>query len=343
MDEVRASSVAVGEVGGELAGQFFTLTPERVLEAVEEAGQRTTGLCYALNSLENRVFEVELDGGTRLVGKFYRPGRWSRAAILEEHRLLAALVENEIPAVAPLAFADGETLRQTPEGIWFALFPRCGGRCPEELDLAEYRELGRLLGRIHNVAARQQLQHRPLITPATYGREALAVILSHAPMPDVLRERYSAAVSALVALGERAFAGVGLQPLHGDCHKGNLLRGRDGFFFLDFDDLGVGPAAQDLWLLLPGRRRDSRAELEALLEGYELFRAFERPTLRLIEILRGLRYVRYAAWIAQRWRDPSFPRAFPDFGGETYWHNQIADLYEQLRVIEDEDTPLRPD
>jgi len=333
----KVHAIAVTPTDAALGGSFLSLSPERVLDAVEQAGHRTTGLCYALNSLENRVYEVELEDGRRLVGKFYRPGRWLRETILDEHALLRVLVENEIPAVAPEPFVDGETLHATQEGIWFALFPRVGGRNPDELSLEEYREVGRLLGRMHNVAAKQALVHRPEITPVSYGAGGLAVLQAKAALPDGVGARLQDAVARLVEVAARRFERVELLPVHGDCHRGNLLRGRDGFFFLDFDDMGWGPAAQDLWLLLPGRRADSEREIDALLEGYEVFRAFDRATLRLVEILRALRYVRYAAWIANRWDDASFTRAFPDWGSERYWQGLLQDLYEQLQLIDEED------
>ncbi len=319
-------------------GSFYSLSLERVLEAVELAGYQTTGLCYALNSLENRVYEVELDDRRRVICKFYRPGRWSRETILDEHRLLAALVAAEVPVCAPIAFADGDTLHNTPEQIQFALFPRTGGRSPDELSIDALEQLGRLLGRIHNVSASLGLQHRPTISPQTYGRECLALIVEGAEMPDALRQRYADAVEQIIAVSEPRFAGVETFVLHGDCHRGNLLFGSDGWFFLDFDDMASAPAAQDFWLLLPARRSDSEAEIDALLRGYEQFREIDRASLRLIEPLRALRYVRYAAWVTSRWQDPSFPRAFPQWGTDNYWQGQLGDLYEQLRVIMAEDS-----
>jgi Ser/Thr protein kinase RdoA (MazF antagonist) len=336
MEDSTPHSVAVGD--SELTGQFFSLTPERVLDAVEEAGSRTTGSCYVLNSMENRVFDVELEEGERVIVKFYRPGRWSRETILDEHRLLKALVDNEIPAVPTLPFPDGDTLHQNSDGIFFALFPRVGGRSPDELSIEEYRELGRLLGRIHNVAAKSGLVHRPAISPATYGTESLALLQSKTTLPESIEQKYCDAVKRIVDIGEQRYQSAPSHIIHGDCHKGNLLRGGDGaFFFLDFDDMGAGPAAQDFWLLLPARRADSKAELEALMAGYEIFREPHIPSLNLIEVLRPLRYVRYAAWIANRWQDPTFPRAFPDWGTEIYWQNQLSDLYEQLQILQEED------
>ncbi len=318
-------------------GHFFSLTPERVLDAVEQLGSRTTGLCWALNSLENRVYEVEVDGGQRLVGKFYRPDRWSEATILDEHRLLAALTEAEIPVCAPLPFADGRTLHTTDEGIYFALFPRTGGRAVEELDLAGHEQLGRLIARIHNVSASLGLYHRPEISWRTYGTKSLETILARTAMADGIRARYVDAAEKLIAVAEQRFAGVPTFVVHGDCHRGNLLAGSQGWFFLDFDDSGTGPAVQDLWLLLPARRADCPQELEAMLKGYEEFRSFDHSSLRLIEVLRGLRYMRYAAWVATRWEDPSFVRAFPGWGTDGYWQGQMADIHEQLVVLDQED------
>jgi Ser/Thr protein kinase RdoA (MazF antagonist) len=313
---------------------FFTLTPDRVLEAVEQAGHPTTGGCWALGSLENRVYEIELDDRSRVVAKFYRPGRWSEQTILDEHRLLGALVEAELPACAPIAFTGGETLRATPEGIFFAIFPRVGGRSPDELAAADLAQIGRLLARIHNVAAACRLTHRPALSPATYGTDALAQITRSAELGAV-RASYEDAVRRVVEIAERRWEGAATQIIHADCHRGNLMRGRAGWSFLDFDDMAVGPPVQDVWLLLPARPPACRPELDALLDGYEEFRDFDRSTLRLVEPLRALRYVRYAAWIAARWEDPSFSRAFPTFGTPVYWEGQLADLREQLGQMED--------
>ncbi|MGD9713582.1 MAG: serine/threonine protein kinase [Thermomicrobiales bacterium] len=313
---------------------FYSLTPERILDAVEQTGMQTTGRCMALNSLENRVYDVELeDERGHVVAKFYRPGRWSRQTILDEHRLLTRLKGLEIPVCAPLPFPSGETL-SVADDIYFAVFPKARGRSPDEMTPDELHQTGRLLARIHNAAANLGLVHRPTLSPQTYGSEALAQIVASAAIgSDGIRSRYVNAVERLVAISESRFAGVETIAIHADCHKGNLLRGSDGLFFLDFDDMAVGPPVQDLWLVLPSRISDCAAELDALIEGYEQFRPFERSSLRLVEVLRGLRYVRYAAWISARWQDPSFPRAFPQFGTDGYWEQQWADLEEQLQVI----------
>lgn len=312
---------------------FYSLTPDQVLMATETMGERTTGLCYPLGSLENRVYELELEGGERVVAKFYRPGRWSAETIGDEHRLLLALQDMEVPVCAPRPFPDGSTLAQTSAGIYFTVFPRTGGRSPDELTLDEYRQLGRLLGRIHNVSASLQLPNRPSLTPATYGTDALASIEASGLLPDSCRPKFVDAVQRLVAASEPLFAGVPTLVVHADCHRGNLLRGRDGFFFLDFDDMATGPAVQDMWLLLPARPVDCPQEFEAMVAGYQAFRAFDPREVALVESLRGLRYLRYAAWIARRYADPSFRRVFTDFGQEIYWQRLQNDLYEQLALL----------
>lgn len=318
-------------------GQFFSLTPERVLEAVERAGQGTTGLCYALGSLENRVYEVELVDNSRVVVKFYRPGRWSRETIQDEHDLLAALQDSEIPVCAPLPQAAGQTLLETQDGIFFTLFPRTGGRSPDELTGDAYAQLGRLLGRVHNVSASLDLKHRPTLSPQTYGLECLSTIETYAPIAPSVAGDYRRAVEMLVQTATPMFAEVESFVVHADCHRGNLLFGSQGWFFLDFDDMARAPAVQDIWLLLPARAPDCRQELEAFLGGYRQFRDFPERSLRLIEALRGLRYVRYAAWVASRWADPSFPRAFHDFGTEAYWQHQLNDMYAQIRLLQQPD------
>jgi Ser/Thr protein kinase RdoA (MazF antagonist) len=315
-------------------GQFFSLTPERVLEAVERAGQGTTGLCYPLGSLENRVYEVELVDSSRVVVKFYRPGRWNRQTIQDEHDLLAALVEMEIPVCAPLRQTDGQTLLETTDGIYFTLFPRTGGRSPDELTGDAYAQLGRLLARIHNVSAHLGLPHRPTLSPQTYGLDCLASIEAHAPIPASVAGDYRRAVEMLVQTSGPMFAGIETFVVHADCHRGNLLHGSQGWFFLDFDDMARAPAVQDIWLLLPARPADCPQELEAFLGGYRQFRDFPQSSLKLIEALRGLRYVRYAAWVASRWADPSFSRVFHDFGTEAYWQHQLNDLYAQIRILQ---------
>jgi Ser/Thr protein kinase RdoA (MazF antagonist) len=323
---------------------FFELTPDKVLAAVESAGLRTTGRCLALNSFENRVYDVELEwegedkpphpSFHHRIAKFYRPGRWSREQVLEEHRFVSELAEAEIPAIAPLAFEDGSTLQRMPESeIFFALFRKVGGRAPDELSLEQLVRIGRLLGRIHNVGATSRAPSRVRLGPDTYGRANLDFLLQGEWIPLEFRSRYRAAVEAILEKTTPWFQDVETHRLHGDCHLGNLLWSVEGPFFLDFDDMVSGPAVQDLWLLLPGRDEESRRRMEALLEGYEEMRRFDRSTLRLVEPLRALRYIHYTAWIARRWEDPAFPLAFPQFGSHRYWSDETQDMEGQLRMI----------
>jgi len=315
-------------------GPFADLTPDRILAAIDATGVRASGRTWQLGALENRVYEVEREDDSRVVVKFYRPGRHTTEAILDEHRLLAALVEDEVPVVAPLVLQGGETLHVAPDGHRFAVFPKAPGRSPDELTLDEYERIGRLVARIHNVASALDLAARPTLSPRTYGADCIDRTLTLADMPPGTRSRYEDAARRLVTLAEELFIGAPTFVVHADCHRGNVLSAASGFFFLDFDDAARAPAVQDLWLLLPGRPRDCAAEIDAWVQGYEVFRPIEESTLSLIEPLRALRYLRYAAWISDRHGDPAFKRAFPQFGTGAYWEGLVSDLYEQLREIE---------
>jgi Ser/Thr protein kinase RdoA (MazF antagonist) len=313
---------------------FLALTPDRVLEAVERAGLSTNPVCYPLNSFENRVYEVELCDNSRVIAKFYRPGRWSAEQILEEHRFLAELAAEEIPVCPALPFPDGSTL-QAIEGIYYALAQRRGGRAPDELDDAAAVRLGMLVGRLHNVGARRDAPSRLRLSADLWVREPLAWLAAHGAVPEPLWPRFEAAALAIAGAADRGLAGVAAHRLHGDLHLGNVLF-RDGELrLLDFDDLSVGPAVQDLWLALPGRDEETWRQRELLLEGYERFRHFDRSTLALIEPLRGLRMVHYAAWLARRWHDPAFQLAWPEFGSEEWWRRETEDLEDQVRHLDD--------
>ena len=311
---------------------FFQLSPERVLQAVEAGGFRPTGHCTALNALENRVYDVRLEDDRHVVAKFYRPGRWSREAILEEHRLLSVLREVEIPVCVPLAFADGQTLHRV-EGIEYAVWPRTGGRSPDELDDDQVRVLGRLLARIHNAGESVSIRHRRRLDSQQFPLEALALLEEREFLPPACAARYRCAVEELTAIYDDWSQGLPLHLVHGDCHMGNLLLGDEGWFFLDFDDMLLGPAVQDVWMLLPGRDHYAARQRTLLVEAYRDFRPFDPRTLRLIEPLRAFRFVCYAGWIARRWQDPAFPDAFPHFGSDEYWENETRDLEEQLELI----------
>lgn len=322
---------------------FFQLTPDRVLDAVERAGFLCTGYVQTLNSFENRVYEVEVedrDTGSRrrYVTKFYRPGRWSPEQIREEHEFIRDLNRAEIPAIAPIAFPGGgedDTLRiDSATGIAYAIFPKVGGRAPDELTPAQLRQIGRLLARIHSVGQAKPAPHRVRLSPATYGTQNLEFLLKKNLIPIEFRARYEAAARRIVSLSEPLFADKKTLRLHGDCHLGNLLFNRDEAFFLDFDDMVVGPAVQDLWLLIPGRESEHFQQFESLLDGYEEMRDFDRREMRLVEPLRALRFIHYTAWVARRWEDPAFPIAFPEFGSHRYWADETLDLERQLELIE---------
>jgi len=320
---------------------FFRLSPERVLQAVAAAGFEPSGHCFALNALENRVYDVRLEDGRHVVAKFYRPGRWSRDTILDEHRLLAALTEAEIPVCAPLQFPDGDTLHEI-EDIHYALWPRTGGRSPDELADAEIEILGRLLGRIHTIASDLGASHRATLDPEHVPLAALELLEAGDWLPPQCAPRYAVAVETLVEIYSERSAETLLQPIHGDCHAGNLLRGDAGWFFLDFDDMVIGPPVQDVWMLLPGRDAEADRQRRLLVEAYRSFRPFDERSLSLVEPLRGFRFVFYAGWIAKRWEDPAFPDAFPHFGTEEYWENETRDLEELVERIAKGDDLLTP-
>ncbi|MGH8401231.1 MAG: serine/threonine protein kinase [Gammaproteobacteria bacterium] len=322
------------------AAPYQNLTPDAVLTAVDSAGWHSDGRLLALNSYENRVYQVGIEDTTPIVAKFYRPGRWSDAAILEEHAFLKELVDAEIPAVAPLADAKGETLLHHA-GFRFTLFPRQGGRAPdlERMDNLEW--LGRFMGRIHAIGSTSHFQHRASIDIETFGRAPRAYVLECRFLPTTLTPRYREVTDLLLAGIERCFERAGkFHPLrlHGDCHPGNVLWTDAGPHFVDFDDCATGPAIQDLWMLLSGTRQEMQQQLGHVLDGYEQFADFNPAELWLVEALRTLRMIHYAAWIARRWDDPAFPRAFPWFDAPRYWEEHIQTLREQVPLLDE--TPL---
>jgi len=323
---------------------FYELTPDRILEAAELAGVRCTGRTLPLNSMENRVYEVEIEVDPAAVRtasdkarilKFYRPGRWSRAQILEEHQFLLDLREADVPVVAPLPLAGGATLGTAPAAeVFFAAFPKVGGRHPDEMDEERLMRVGRLLGRMHNVGASREAPHRLRLDLETYGMTNLDYLLESEAIPERIEEAYATTVEEICDLAAPWFDAAAVQRIHGDCHLGNLIWNEaDGPFWVDFDDMVQGPPVQDIWLVVPGRDDESLLRREALLRGYEEMREFDRRTLRLIEPLRALRFVHFSAWIAKRWTDPAFPRRFEHFGTERYWQEQLGDLREQLALI----------
>ncbi len=318
------------------AHPYESLTPDTVLDAVEATGRRCDGRVLALNSYENRVYQVGIEEATPIIAKFYRPGRWSDAAILEEHAFALELAEHEIPVVAPLADAAGQTMLRHA-GFRFALFPRRGGRAPEPDDPEQLEVLGRFIGRIHAVGGIRPFTHRARLTVERFGETPLRELLDSGLVQAEVAHNYRLAAEAVLEAVRAAFDMVGPLPrlrLHGDCHLGNVLWTATGPHFVDLDDAVSGPAVQDLWMLLSGTRADMERQLQAVLTGYRQFRDFDPLELHLVEPLRGLRLINYAAWLARRWDDPAFPFHFPWFGTPRYWEEQMLTLREQLERLQ---------
>ncbi|MBK5966376.1 stress response serine/threonine protein kinase YihE [Thiocystis minor] len=315
---------------------YANLTPDLVLDAVESLGLLTDGRLLALNSYENRVYQVGLDESTPVIAKFYRPGRWSDEAILEEHAFTLTLAEHEIPAVPP-SLIDGRTLHAFG-GHRFSLTPRRGGRTPELEDATVLEWIGRFIGRIHAIGAVAPFAHRPTLDIDSFGTEPRAFLLANDWIPSDLLPAYTSVVDQALqgvrACYERA-GSVQYLRLHGDCHLGNLLWTDAGPHFVDFDDARMGPAVQDLWMLLSGERGEMSRQLADVLAGYEDFQEFDPRELHLIEALRTLRIIHHAAWLARRWEDPAFPAAFTWFGNQHYWQNHILQLREQIAAMEE--------
>jgi len=323
------------------AHPYDALTPDCVLDALSATGLWPDGRLQALGSYENRVYQACLDDGSKVVAKFYRPGRWSAAQIREEHAFAQELAEAEVPAVAPLPW-QGSTLHRHA-GFLFSISPWRGGRTPELDDWDTLEWIGRFLARLHLVGAQQAFAHRPPLDAQHLGVAPMQWLLAHGDLPPHIRPQWQAACAAALARAQALLAQSPARSirLHGDCHPGNILwtplddGGQGGPHFVDLDDARMGPAMQDLWMLLSGDRRQRSLQLSTLLEGYEQLRSFDRRELVLIEPLRTLRLIHYSAWLAQRWQDPAFPRAFPWFGTEAYWLEQTAALQSQLYAMEE--------
>jgi Ser/Thr protein kinase RdoA (MazF antagonist) len=330
---------------------FAALTPDVVLDALAAIGLYGDGRLMALGSYENRVYQVALEDGTRVVTKFYRPGRWSDAQILEEHAFAAELEAAEIPMVGPLALA-GHTLHHHA-GFAFSVSPWRGGRTPELQDFEVLEWIGRFLARIHSVGAQRAFMQRPALDRHSFGEEPRDWLLAHDLVPLDVRSAWRSACDNALELiadgveksstnGRLSLKDATPIRLHGDCHPGNVLWtplddvGHGGPHFVDLDDARMGPAVQDLWMLLSGDRRQRTQQLGALLDGYEQFRPFDRRELALIEPLRTLRLLHYSAWLARRWQDPIFPINFPWFGSSDYWRGQVDMLHEQIEAMQDE-------
>lgn len=315
---------------------FSTLTPDIVLDALDGIGLHGDGRLLALNSYENRVYQTGMEVGSPLIAKFYRPKRWSDAEILEEHAFVAILAEREIPVV-PALEVNGNTLHNF-NGFRFSVFTRHGGRAPELDDRDTLKWMGRFIGRIHAVGALQSYLHRPALNIASFGMEPSVFLLEHNFIPAELAEVYRGVVAQALDGVRRCYDRAGNVKtirLHGDCHVGNVLWTDAGPHFVDFDDSRMGPAIQDLWMLLSGERAEMTQQFSYLVAGYEDFYDFEPRELHLVEALRTLRLIHYAAWIARRWDDPAFIVAFPWFNTQRYWQDRILELREQIALMDE--------
>jgi Ser/Thr protein kinase RdoA (MazF antagonist) len=319
---------------------FENLTPDLILDAIESTGLLPDGRMLALNSYENRVYQIGIEDGPMVVAKFYRANRWSDEAIAEEHAFVAELSEREIPVVPPMVL-NGATLHRH-ETLRFALFPRIGGRAPELSDPATLEWMGRFIGRIHAVGALVPYRARPTLDIASFGDEPRDWLLTHGFVPDDLlpawRSTVDQALDGVRRCFDRAGSFVNIR-LHGDCHGGNVLWDESaqpaGPWFVDFDDSRMGPAVQDLWMLLSGERDEMSRQLADVLAGYEDFHDFASRELHLVEALRTLRLIHYSAWIARRWDDPAFPAAFVWFNTQRYWQDRILELREQVALMDE--------
>ncbi|HTD12854.1 MAG TPA: serine/threonine protein kinase [Steroidobacteraceae bacterium] len=325
----------INKTGADGPQPFSGLAPEVVLDAAAAAGLDPDGRLFALNSYENRVYQLGAGPGL-VVLKFYRPGRWSDAQIVEEHTFTQELAAAELPVAAPLLLG-GQTLCRYRD-FRFAAFPWMRGHAPE-LDAPEARQiLGRSLARLHEIGATRAFSVRPRIDVERLGWQARAQVLRSALLPDGLRERYATVSGALLECVSTVFAataGVRAIRIHGDCHLGNLLWNEHGPVFVDLDDCAMGVRMQDLWMLISGSPAEQQRQWADLLEGYQQFATLDFTELQLVEPLRGLRMLHHAAWVSHRWRDPAFPRAFPWFGEARYWEGYLQDLAEQIETIAD--------
>jgi Ser/Thr protein kinase RdoA (MazF antagonist) len=319
------------------ATPYAGLTPDVVLNAIESTGFKCDGRMLALNSYENRVYQIWLDDESLIVAKFYRPQRWNDAQIAEEHAFVAELAEREIPVVSPKKMAHEKTLSSF-EDFRFAIYPKQGGRAPELEQANTLEWVGRFLGRIHAVGAIENFRERPALNIETFGEEPRQYLLAGHFLPADLKDAWTSVVDQALIGVRQCFDRAGDVKqirLHGDCHNGNILWTDAGPHFVDFDDSRMGPAIQDLWMLLSGETSDMTRQFADVLFGYEDFFEFDRRELHLIEALRTLRLIHYSAWIARRWDDPAFPAAFPWFNTQRYWQDRILELREQISLMEE--------
>ena len=316
---------------------FSQLSPDAVLDAIESKGYQCNGQLLALNSYENRVYQVGIEDQEPMIAKFYRPARWTNQAILEELVYTTELNTSEIPVIAPIADQNGQLLHE--HNLYrFSLYPRRGGHAPELDNPDHLEQLGRLIARIHNSGAAKPFQYREQLNPELMGEKPRAFVLQSGLIPVELEVAYATLTEDLLKLVDACYQRAGQVTqlrLHGDCHPGNILNRGEQFYLLDFDDSRTGPAIQDLWMFLSGDRQNMTIGLSDVLEGYTQFREFDPAELHLLEALRTLRQIHYTAWIAKRWDDPAFPKAFAWFDTPKYWENHILELREQMSTMQE--------
>ena len=321
-----------------MKSEFSALTPDNVHSAVEDAsGLYLTGLITPFPSYINRVYEIETDDGERLVAKFYRPNRWNEAALREEHEFLFDCAEKDIPVVCPLKLLNGDTLGLS-NGYFFTLFPKKSGRLFELNSEDDYLRAGSLIGRIHAAGNIRNSNHRIVLDPSESTRKDIDEILNGKYIHGSFKTDFKNITDSILDLIIPMFTEIKIQRIHGDCHVGNILcrpaqDGNDHLMVIDFDDMAMGPAVHDLWLLLPGSFTESHQEFNLLVEGYEQFFPFEYSSSRLIEPLRAMRIIYFLAWCARQYDDFQFRDNFPHWGSEQFWENEIRDLKNQLEEI----------
>jgi len=318
-----------------LSTPYKNLSPDLILNAVESVGFRCTGSMLALNSYENRVYQIGIEDSPPLIAKFYRPQRWSDADILEEHQFSLELMEQELPVVAPW-MADNQATLHNYSNYRFALFPRWGGRALELDSLDQLEWMGRFIGRLHAVSACRSFQHRRSLDVQEYGYKAYQFLLENAFVPADLKKEYSRVIETALKQIDERFQQVGAIHairLHGDMHAGNVLWNDAGPHIVDLDDCMMGPAIQDIWMLLSGDSYQIGIQLERILQGYRKFHDFNSCEIPLIEALRTLRMLHHSAWLARRWEDPAFPLNFPWFNTRHYWQEQLLHMEEQSNLL----------
>jgi Ser/Thr protein kinase RdoA (MazF antagonist) len=328
-------------VWGNNKTEFFDkLTPDKVLDAIELSGFKTTGRVLTLASMENRVFEVEVEGfesdnisDSFKIIKFYRPGRWSEKQIQDEHDFLFDLVANDIFVIAPIKI-EGQSVFTNTDGLFYSIFPKKGGRaCDEWTDLL-LEQMGRLLARLHNTGQASIAQHRLKLDIQNFGENNLELILNSEYLPLEYKKSYESVCKTIFEISAPLFNNINYQRVHGDCHHGNIILNQGTPFLIDFDDMSMGPRVQDIWMVIPGRDQYSLNQRKVLLNAYTSMTDFNFQELKLIEPLRALRIIHFSAWIGHRFKDEAFKRVFQNFGTHQYWEKEIFDLKEQIGYIQ---------